>query len=140
MGITGAVAHAAELGVHERHLVELRVDDLADFAGAGVDGRHLRNDVDHTIEGAGTLVASSFIENQGLITANVNGKVLRLIVRTDNQPGTLPAYNSGVLKAENGGILSINPSIGGRLNNQGGTIMAASPQLANVFEMTTESS
>ena len=105
--------------------------------GNGVDGRHLRNDVDHTIEGAGTLVASSFIENQGLITANANGKVLRLIVRTDNQPGTLPAYNSGVLKAENGGILSINPSIGGRLNNQGGTIMAASGSQVAIGHNTT---
>ena len=80
----------------------------------------LTNAATHTIAGTGNLGSGVVVvTNAGLVTANVNGRTLR--VDPDNA-AAVTFTNTGTLRAENGGILSLSGSGTGSFDNAGGTI------------------
>ena len=80
----------------------------------------LTNAATHTIAGTGNLGSGVVVvTNAGLVTANVNGRTLR--VDPDNA-AAVTFTNTGTLRAENGGILSLSGSGTGTFDNAGGTI------------------
>ncbi len=89
------------------------------LATSAHDSQLLINGEDHTIQGAGQLGVNYFsLDNQGLVTANVNGGTLSMYLRS-----TAPTRsNSGTFRAENGGTLNIHDS--GVIANTGGVIEA----------------
>ncbi|NMC74692.1 MAG: choice-of-anchor D domain-containing protein, partial [Geobacteraceae bacterium] len=91
----------------------------------------LTNSAGHTIQGGGQLGVNLMgLDNQGLITANVNGSTLYIDLRENNPVRS----NSGTLRAENGGKLRILSS--NIIANTGGVIEAGNGSLVEIFDTT----
>ncbi len=90
------------------------------FGDNGSDG--LTNSLGNTIQGAGQVgINQMYVVNNGLITANLGGQTLQLDP-TDGANGAEGFINTGTLRAENGGNLSL---LYGFYKNAGATITAA---------------
>jgi hypothetical protein len=112
-------------------LTELFTPSAATLTGAGnvTMANNSQNAVDgnggatftnqSTIQGVGQLGPHVTLANQGTINANVKSAVL-LVSQNANGTDT----NTGTMEATNGGILQLQTTGAGSINNTGGTIVA----------------
>lgn len=113
-------------------LTELFTPSAATLTGSGTVtmSNNSENEVDgnsgatftnqSTIQGGGEVGPHITLANQGTINANVNGTILRV-----NQDIDGTDTNTAILEATNGGILQLETSGTGSINNTGGTIEAS---------------
>ncbi len=86
-------------------------------------GAHLINGADHTIEGQGRIWNNAYVTNEGLVDANISSGRLRVQPQLGGQ-----LFNTGLMRASNGGILDISAtdfSNFGNVDNTDGVILAA---------------
>ena len=89
----------------------------------GIGAPVLTNGALHTFAGEGNIGGGVVaINNSGLMTANVSGRTLT--IDPDNVAG-VSFTNTGTLRAESGGMLTLTGSGDGRFDNTGGTITSA---------------
>ena len=113
-------------------LTELFTPSAATLTGSGTVtmSNNSENEVDgnsgatftnqSTIQGGGEVGPHVTLANQGTINANVTGAILRV-----NQDSDGTDTNTAILEATNGGILQLETSGTGSINNTGGTIEAS---------------